>query len=375
MTTTRRDFLRAGLGGLAAAPALAGAAPAPRDTPAGARTRAARPLTVLALGGTGFLGRHVVDALLARGHVPTIFNRGRTSPLLFPEVERLRGDRDGDLDALRGRDWDAVVDTSGYVPRVVRDSARLLAEGTRQYVFVSSVSAYASFEAPSVDETTPLATIADASVEDVSEGNYGALKVLCEREAEAAMPGRVTVVRPGLIVGAYDNVPRFTYWPVRVARGGEVLAPGAPDDPVQYVDGRDLAAFIVRCIEQRTVGTFNVTGPTTPTTIAELLYGCKAVTGPDVTFTWVDAAFLAARGVEGWNDVPVWAAPTGALRGLHRVKVDRAKAAGLTTRPLADTVRDTLAWWEGLAPQDRPPISARMDDARERTILNAWRGR
>ncbi|MCP3903786.1 MAG: NAD-dependent epimerase/dehydratase family protein [Planctomycetes bacterium] len=378
MTTSRRSFLQATAAATAATAGLASmsmAAPRPQAT---RRDEAREKLDLLILGGTGFLGPHVVEAALARGHRMTLFNRGRTNTHLFPEQEKLRGDRDprkGDgLTALEGRDWDAVVDTSGYFPRMVSASAGMLAKRVRQYVFVSSISAYADTSKPGIDETAPAATMDDETLEEFGDQfqHYGALKVLCEQAAERAMPGRTTNVRPGLIVGPRDNVPRFTYWPVRIEKGGEVLAPGDPGDPVQYIDVRDLADFIVSTIEDRTVGVFNATGPTTPTNIAEMLYGCKAVAGPTATFTWCDADFLTEQGVQGWSHVPVWVPPRGESGGMHRISVAKAVAAGLTSRSLADTVRATLDWYHAW-PADTPfRWRGGVSAEREAEVLAAW---
>ncbi len=376
MSTSRRAFLQCA--GLSAAAGAALAAPAARQS-----TRRALPrLDLLILGGTGFLGPHTVEAALARGHTITLFNRGRTNPDLFPDLEKLRGDRDprkGDgLTALEDRRWDAVIDTSGYVPRIVSASAGLLAEAVEQYVFISSVSALADTTEPDQDETAAVATMPATANDETSEdvrAHYGPLKALCERAAEEAMPGRATVIRPGLIVGPRDTTDRFTYWPLRVRRGGEVLAPGTPDDPVQYVDARDLGAFIIRTIEDRATGIYHATGPNTPTTVAELLYGCKAVTGGDATFTWVDADFLAAHEVAPWTELTVWMPPRDEYAGFHRINIDRAIAAGLTSRPLAEIVRDTIEWWKSLPASRRQNPRAGLDPEREATVLRAWHER
>ncbi len=319
MPQSRRAFLQtvsAAATALAAAPRAAAQATA-------ATKPASRKLNLLILGGTGFLGPAIVESALARGHTMTIFNRGKTRPDIFPDVERLRGNRDplkdDGLTALKGRSWDAAIDTSGYYPRMVRSSARLLADAVGQYVFISSISVYADNSIVGMDETGPIVTMEDETLESMGDQSqyYGSLKALCEQAAEKAMGGRATNIRPGLIVGPRDNVPRFTYWPVRVERGGEVLSPGDPDDPVQYIDVRDLADFVVTCIENRTTGYFNATGPNSPTTIAELLYGCKAVTGGDATFTWVPAKFLKAQDIKPWSEMPVWVPPQDGMEGPH----------------------------------------------------------
>jgi 2'-hydroxyisoflavone reductase len=387
MAIQRRTFLRyaGGLAGLAACrPTAEPAHPPPGPGPEVARSPATDPplapepillggekLKILVLGGTGFLGPHLVEAMLQRGHTPTLFNRGKTRPGLFPDVEKLRGDRDGGLQPLQGRRWDAVIDTSGYVPRVVRASAELLAPNVRQYVFVSSISVYADTTTPNPDESHPVATMPDPKSEAVMEF-YGALKALCEQAVEAALPGRTTNIRPGLIVGPGDPTDRFTYWPVRVAQGGEVLAPGNPNDPVQFIDARDLAAFILTTLEKGHVGVYNATGPAEPLGIEGLLTACKTVSGSDASFTWADGEFLAAQKVEAWSDMPVWVPPVGDGIGMATTSVARAVGKGLSFRPLADTVKATLDWWATLPADRRAKLRAGITREREAEVLAAW---
>ncbi|MBK9034326.1 MAG: NAD-dependent epimerase/dehydratase family protein [Myxococcales bacterium] len=326
---------------------------------------------ILILGGTGFLGPKTVEAALARGHEVTIFNRGKREKLLplgF-EVEHLYGNRDPELPAddergpdgallhpdaspkgleqLAGRSWDVVIDNSGYVPRLVGASAQLLAPRCQQYIYISSISAYDEIPARGGDETARLATIADPTVESMGAEfeNYGALKALSERAAEAAFPGRATIVRPGYIVGPGDPSDRFTYWPVRVAAGGEVLAPGSPDDPLQWIDVRDLAAWLVTLAEHGTAGIFNAVGPAAPARWGDVLDACVAGGGGDARLTWVPSAWLAAHEMGGEDAFPIWTAPVGKFAGFHRWRPDRAIAAGLTFRPMADTVAGLLAWY------------------------------
>ena len=377
MPQSRRAFLQtvsAAATALAAAPRAAAQATA-------ATKPASRKLNLLILGGTGFLGPAIVESALARGHTMTIFNRGKTRPDIFPDVQRLRGNRDplkdDGLTALKGRSWDAAIDTSGYYPRMVRSSAQLLADAVGQYVFISSISVYADNSIVGMDETGPIATMEDETLESMGDQSqyYGSLKALCEQAAEKAMGGRATNIRPGLIVGPRDNVPRFTYWPVRVERGGEVLSPGDPDDPVQYIDVRDLADFVVTCIENRTTGYFNATGPNSPTTIAELLYGCKAVTGGDATFTWVPAKFLAECDVNAWSEMPVWVPPQDGMEGYHTIDIGKAIAAGLRSRPLAETVTATLEWYHAW-PSDKPfKWRGAIEADREAEVLAKWHNR
>jgi 2'-hydroxyisoflavone reductase len=331
---------------------------------------------LLLLGGTLFLGRAVAEAALDAGHELTLFNRGRTSPELFPEAEHLRGDRDGDLHALEGRSWDAVVDPSGYVPRVVRASAELLAEAVQHYVFVSSISAYDDPVPAGFDESAPLVELDDPRTEDV-QANYGGLKALCERVVEDVLPGRSASVRAGLIVGPHDPTDRFTYWVTRVARGGDVLAPGSPERPVQLVDVRDLGAWIVSLAERRVAGTFNATGPLPPVTMVELLETCRAVSRSDARLVWVDEGFLLEREVGQWMELPLWLAEGNSA--VLSADVSKAVAAGLRFRPLEETVRDTLAWARAAGDTTTPLASgmeiggAGMDPERERELLAAWR--
>jgi nucleoside-diphosphate-sugar epimerase len=296
---------------------------------------------LLVLGGTKFLGRAVVEAALAGGHETTIFTRGRTNAELFPEVEHLRGDRDGGLAALGGRTWDGVVDTSGYVPRVVRQSTELLRDAVARYVFVSSVSAYADPSRP-LSEASPLAELADPASEDV-EADYGALKAACERVVEDVYGERGTSVRAGLIVGPHDPTDRFTYWPRRLAGGGDVLAPGNADAPVQLVDARDLAGFLLRVAERGPGGVLNATGPAEPLTLRELLERTRAAIGSDARLVWTDGQRILDAGVGPWTELPLWL-PGAEYAGMLRADVSRALAAGLTFRPLEETARDTLAW-------------------------------
>jgi 2'-hydroxyisoflavone reductase len=326
-------------------------------------------MKLLVLGGTVFLGRAVVDAALAAGHEVTMFNRGKNNADLYPDVEKLRGDRDGDLTALEGRNWDAVIDTCGYVPRLVGDSAKLLADQVEHYVFVSSISVYPDLAIEGLTETDNTGTLEDPTVEEVNGETYGPLKALCEQAAEAAMPGRVCHVRAGLIVGPHDQSDRFTYWPHRVAKGGEVLAPGTPDFPVQFVDVRDLAEWMVRMAEARQAGVYNVTGPERTLALGEVLETSKTVSGSDATFTWMDEKFLVENEVGPWMEMPLWV--TQDAKGIMKANVERALQAGLTFRSLEDTVRDTLAWDQSRA--EDVERKAGMDSEKEQSLLGTWR--
>ncbi|MBI4259808.1 MAG: SDR family oxidoreductase [Actinobacteria bacterium] len=328
-------------------------------------------MDVLIIGGTRFTGRHLTEAALVAGHAVTLFHRGKTGSDLFPEAEHVLGDRDGDLGALDGRTFDAVVDMCGYVPRVVRTSARALAGRAGHYTFVSSISVYAGFRTGPT-EGSPVGTLEDPTVEEITGETYGPLKALCEREVEQAFPGRALVVRSGLMVGPHDPTDRFTYWPRRVAAGGEVLAPAPPDQPVQLIDARDLAAWMLRSVEAGLAGTFNATGPAEELTFERLLSACREVAGSDARFTWVDPDAILEAGVEPWSELPLWL-PGVDDAGLHRADVSRAVAAGLAFRPIEDTIRDTLAW-EATLPPDRS-VEAGLDPAKERAVLEAWGAR
>lgn len=348
-------------------------------------------MELLILGGTAFLGPELVDAAKRRGWQITLFNRGRTHADLFPELEKIRGDRDPAKDeglrgleaaVAKGRRWDAVIDTSGYRPQDVRASASLLAKAAGQYVFVSTVSAYASMAVPGADESAPVATVERPEEQKVSNETYGALKACCEAEAARAFGDRCTNLRPGLIVGPGDPTDRFTYWPVRVARGGRVLVPG-PREPrkalVTFVDVRDCAEFAVRCIADGHGGTYNVTGPAGMLTFDEMLAGCKACTSAPVEFVPVDEPWLLERKVAPWMGLPLWLPEGPEHAGAGNISRARAVAAGCTFRPLADTVRDTLAWW-GRTHGDAQAWGSRagqpgLAPAREAELLAEWEAR
>jgi 2'-hydroxyisoflavone reductase len=329
-------------------------------------------MRILILGGTGFIGPHEVRYAQSRGHTLTLFNRGQTNSHLFPGVEKLRGDRNDDLSALEGREWDAVIDNAASIPRWVRQSAQLLQDAAQQYLFVSTISVYSDNSIVNMDESGPLATIEDETVEQVTGETYGPLKALCEQEARNAFGDRATIVRPGLIVGPGDPTDRFTYWPVRVDRGGDVLAPGDPTDPVQVVDARDLTQWMVRTLEETHRGTFNATGPASPLSIAEALYGIRAVTTANVSFKWADAQFLAEHEVRPWRDMPLWIPPTDGMQGFSRVNCQKAIEAGLTFRPLADTALDTLEWYKG--EEGGRELRWGISAEREREVLHAMAG-
>lgn len=330
-------------------------------------------MRVLVLGGTVFLGRHLVETALRRGHEVSLFHRGRHGADLFPEAEHLFGDRGGELGALAGRRWDAVIDTSAYVPRVVRRSVGVLRDAAEHYTFVSTVSVYRAVPGP-LAEDAPLRTLDDPSTERVDGDTYGGLKVLCEQAVEAGFPGRVLRVRPGIIVGPHDPTERFTYWARRVARGGEVLAPGSGDQRVEFIDVRDLSEWVLRMVERRATGVFNTVGPKGKLTLWAWLEACRLATGSDTRLTWVEEEFLREAGVEPMEDLPFWY-PEGdpEMAGAFHTDVGRALAEGLTFRPLAETVRDTVEWDRTLPDEVKGRVG--LSPERERELLAAWHAR
>lgn len=366
----RRQFIVSGAATAAGLAAGVAAAAAARP--------AARPLRILMLGGTRFIGVHMTELALARGHAVTHFTRGRSGRGRFPTVVSLTGDRDGQLDALRSGEWDAVIDNSGFVPRHVRLSAELLAGRVRQYVFVSSISVYADFAAPRAEDA-PVGRLDDESVEKVDGATYGPLKALCEQAAQRAFPGRCCVLRPGLIVGPEDNTDRFTYWPARAARGGEFLAPVGPREPIQIVDARDLAAFTLRCIERETMGVFNVVSPPGRFTIGDLVdesvRAARRLARPAATPrpVWVPLDFLDAQKIQGWSDLPVWAPARDGGDAFAATPVGRALEAGLEIRSMRATVTDTLRWHLDRPAAARDALKAGLSGEREATALAAWR--
>jgi 2'-hydroxyisoflavone reductase len=336
-----------------------------------------KPLRILILGGTGFTGPYQVRYALSRGHQVTTFNRGKTHPgELPPEVEQLIGDRNGQLDALKGRKWDVIIDNPTTLPVWVRDAGEILKGNVERYVFISTISVYAA-TSKGADESAPLAKYEGSdpyketleAMKASGYKTYGPLKALSEKEAEKWFPGKTLIIRPGLIVGPRDETDRFTYWPVRIDRGGEVLAPGAQTDPVQFIDARDLAEWTIRMVENRETGIYNATGPAKPLAIGEMLDQIKGALNSTATFTWVPADFLEKEKVEAWSDMPVW---TGEESGMARTNITRALAKGLTFRPLAETARDTLAWFKS-QPQDRQSrLRAGITAEREAEVLVQW---
>lgn len=345
---------------------------------------APKPLRILILGGTGFIGPHQVRYAVTRGHHVTLFNRGQSNPGLFKglsNVEERIGDRaptPGNYDSLKDGRWDVVIDNPTTRPRWVREAAAAVKGRADHYVFISTISVYAANDTPGADESAAVATTATPEVETGPDFMrlYGPLKALSEQEAQKAFPGKATIIRPGLIVGVGDATDRFTYWPVRVARGGEVLAPPA-SDPVQIIDARDLSEWVIRCCEQKVYGVFNATGPRARFTVGQMLEGIRAATGAKATFTHVTTAFLDAQEppVDAWSDLPVWVPPEGETAGFTQRSIAKAVAAGLTFRPFADTVKETLAFYERQSEARKKELRAGLPPEREAKVLAAWKAR
>jgi 2'-hydroxyisoflavone reductase len=390
--TDRRTFLKmsalaggaVGLG-IPGASALASevmAAPLATGLPA---RRAGAPLEILILGGTGFTGPEQVEYATSRGHHVTLLNRNKTRPDFFKgRVDQLIGDLNGDVSALKGRKFDVVIDNPTTYPAWVRNVAQYLSGNVKQYIFISTASVYADNSFVGLDEkdaTLPIPEGLDPyTLEPANAGKYyGALKAYAEKEVEKQYPGIATIIRPGLIVGIYDRTDRFTYWPYRIDKGGEVLAPGNPNDPAQIIDSRDLAEWTIRMAEQRNFGTYNATGPGAPMSMAEMLYGIKAVTTAGAQFTWVPAEFLAEQKIRPWRDMTVWIPPVGAMVGRSRRSNAKAIAAGLTFRPLAVTAKDTLDWNKTRPAEELKKLSegavGGISAAREAEVLAAWKAR
>lgn len=332
-------------------------------------------MKVLIMGGTRFLGRHLVEAALARNHEVTLFNRGRSNPVLFPQLETILGDREHDLEKLAqvDRTWEAAIDTSGYFPRLVRLSAEVLEKSVRRYVFISSLSVYENFRKIGIDESYPVGKLEDEILEKITGETYGPLKALCEKAVQETFgEERSLIIRPGLIVGPHDPTDRFTYWPVRVARGGDVLAPQKPEAAIQVIDVRDLSEFIIERIEAKASGVYNATGPEYELTIGKLLETSKRVSGSEADIHWAGLEFLNRHKVEAWSDMPAWVPDDEEGIGFSRIDVSKAIGAGLKFRPLAETVRDTLAWAQTFPPDHE--WRAGLTPEREAQLLTALQG-
>lgn len=329
-------------------------------------------LRVLILGGTGFIGPHFVAALRAGGHKLTLFNRGKRNPGLFPDIEALSGDRNNKLDALKNRDWDIVVDNSGYKPREVKLSADLLRDHVQRYIYISSISVYADLGKPGIDEDAPLATLKDPTVEEITGDTYGGLKALCEKAVEEVYGKRCTIIRPSYIVGPGDSTDRFTYWPVRVARGGEMLAPGEPTDPIQFIDVRDLADFVRLSVERGFDGRYNLCNTPRSVTMGALLDTSKRLSKSDAKFTWVSEQFMEQQKLLDSGEIPIWWPKSGKFAGGALVKCDRAVAKGLHFRSLDTTVADTLAWQAKRPAEEQKKLRAGLTAEREAELLKLW---
>ncbi|MEP6917697.1 MAG: NAD-dependent epimerase/dehydratase family protein [Acidobacteriota bacterium] len=388
MAASRRDFVKAAT---AATAALALGGKTAAAVQGGQKPPA--PLKILILGGTGFTGPHQVNYAVSRGHQVTVFNRGQRQADIPASVAHLTGDRNapGGVAALKGTaTWDVVIDIPTTNPRWVRDAASILQGRANHYIFISTISTYADFPKAGMDESSPLATYTDAkdpftlTPEEVNGPNlYGPLKALSEQEAEKWFPGKTTIIRPGLIVGPGDPSNRFTYWPVRIARGGDVLAPGDGRDPVQFIDARDLAEWVIRLAEQHVTGIYNATGPRSPLTMGEMVGGIRAAMPGDldVKFTWVSSDFLDEQKIAGWSQLPVWVAAREGNEGWSRISNARAVGKGLTFRPLADTAAATLAWHktrpaaDQAIPRTSTPAGAGLAASRESELLTAWKAK
>jgi 2'-hydroxyisoflavone reductase len=339
-----------------------------------------KPLRILILGGTRFIGLHMTALALTRGHTLTFFNRGKTKTDRYPEVERIKGDRNGEIEGLKGREWDAVIDNSGYVPRHVKLTGELLAPQVKQYVFVSSISVYPDFSVPR-DESSPVGKLADETIEKVDGETYGPLKALSEQAAERALPGRTTIVRPGLIVGPDDNTDRFTYWPARAARGGEFIAPGSPKDAFQVIDARDLAAFTLDAVENNHVGVYNLVSNVNGFRFGELTDACissanrRAKPESKPRAVYLPADFLEAQEVAPWSEMPVWLPAKGDEAAFAGTSNKAALAKGLKITPLKKTVDDTLAWHLTRPAEEQEKLKAGIAADKEATVLAAWKAK
>jgi len=370
MTHNRRQFIKAGVLGSAAV-----AAGVPQIADAGGKRTEFKPLDILVLGGTGFLGPHMVREALRRGHNVTLFNRGRSNNTLFPDLETIKGDRDNGLDGLKGRSWDAVLDNSGYVPRHVQDSTRLLADNCDRYVFTSTVSVYADFTVHNT-ESSPLATIADETVEEVTGETYGALKVLCEKRAAAEIDAdELTIIRPTYVCGPGDHTDRFSYWPIRTRKGGEMIWPGSPSAVIQIIDVNDLANFTLDSVDHGISGVFNAVDPAGEFTMGDLLEDSQAITGTTVDPVWISEEFAYENELAGSRELPIWAPSTGANSGAGTFSGEAARAAGLRNRPERETARNLLSWWDCQSEERQANMKAGLSAEREAELIEDWKAR
>jgi 2'-hydroxyisoflavone reductase len=365
MSTTRRNFIHTSAAAMGAL-GLAGlnySAASVKTT-----SKSSKPMRLLILGGTGFIGPHMVQTALDRGHEVTIFNRGKSNTHLFPDIEKLKGDRDGDLESLKGRDWDAVIDNTGYIPRLVRDSANLLKGHVGRYLFTSTGSVY-DLSQESINEDSRLLDVPEPESEDVNK-YYGELKVLCEQAVQEVFDDAATIVRPHIVAGPGDKSDRYTYWPTRIDQGGEMICPGDPLNPVQYIDVRDLSEFCVRLVENDTAGVFNGAGPSySELSMQEFIYAVRGVTSSKVHFNWINETFLAEHGVENFG-YPLWISVNSDYRGLARISIERSVAHGLELRPLAVTAHETLEWFKSQDQARRDKLKLHLE--RDAAIIKTW---
>lgn len=325
-------------------------------------------LKILILGGTTFLGPHLVQELQQHGHEVTIFTRGNQSSK-FSNIEELQGDRDGDLEALKNRSWDAIIDTSGHLPRLVRESSRLLANSTNHYTFISTIGVYQDFYKQQIDENYPVATLENENTEEITEKNYGALKAACEEVIQSSFQNCCLIIRPGLIVGPLDSTNRFAYWPVRLKNGGETLAPGSPNQLLQIIDVRDLAKWVVAMVEQQATGVYNVTGPAKPMNFKQFLKECQDVTHSNATLTWVDEDFLIEHHIQDWIEIPLWLSYKRNMPGFLNVSIEKALKAGLTFRPISETIKAVLDEDNHKIDKNQNGLNAE----KEHMLLNRWK--
>jgi 2'-hydroxyisoflavone reductase len=368
--TTRRNFIK----NASLTAVVASALPLSQMILAsGKPNRPQKPLKILILGGTGFLGPHTVNAALAQGHSVTLFNRGKTNAHLFPQLEKIKGDRNSkDIEQLADRKFDAVIDTSAYYPRSVNLAMSVLKENIGQYLFVSTISVYSDWSKPGMDETAAVGTLNDETSEQVTGQSYGPLKALCEQAAEKHMPDRVATIRPGLIVGPRDKTDRFTYWPVRIKQGGKVLAPGDGSDFIQYIDVRDLAEWMVFCLENNINGVFNAQTNGRDITMKQLLQACVKNLNSKAELVWVDSEFLQAQNVAPWSEMPVWIPAQGDYAGSGMMSSKKAYANGLKQRDMNNVIKDCYDWFTSLPKERQAKLRAGISHDKEQKVLSAW---
>lgn len=374
--TKRRDFIKnASLTGVALSTlSITACMQEPQEETKAVKKETGKKLKILFLGGTGFLGPYTVNAAIAQGHEVTLFNRGKTNPEMFSSLEKIKGDRNtDDIKKLANRKWDVVIDTSAYYPRSMNMAMEVLKDNIGQYLFVSTISVYSDWSKPGMDESTPVGTLDDPTVEEVNRQTYGPLKALCEQAAEKHMPGKVCTIRPGLIVGPRDKTDRFTYWPVRIKKGGDVLAPGDGSDFIQYIDVRDLAEWMVHCVENNINGIFNAQTNGSDIIMKQLLDTCVKIINPSANLVWVDRAFLEEQQVAPWQEMPVWLPAEGDYAGSGMMSSVKAYANGLKERPIEVVVKDCHDWFTTLPAERQADLKWGIKPEKEANVLNAWK--